>query len=555
MLREKLSKLIPIILATIFVVVGVSSISYKSHTRDENRHLVRGVMLLETGDYRLNKHHPVLANVIAAVPQLFNEDLEVPSTESDEWKSADKDALAEQLIEVNGGKRDFAFKVLNKSRYFMIIVFAVISLFLVWQVSDEFGTGVGNIFAFLYFLSPNLIANARLVTTDALVVPLVLIPTIFLYKYAKHFDYKYLLWFFFTGFLALITKYSVLPIAFVWMIALIVIFWTNSKRKTGRKIGNIILLVLSVVIGWAILLWATYGFRLTTLVATNYEDAVRTQNTLNDIAESLESIPGLIKPVQNLYSKVKFPFPEYIQGFLENVVFHNVYGHDTFLAGNYSKTGWWWYFPFAMLIKMPIPVILMFIVSIGISVRKLIKNKKIDKWWVLSVVPVFYFALSMKSSINLGIRHVLIVLPFIYLLIAQTIVKHFNHLKHALWLSILGIWCFGSILFIYPHYLEYFNEFIGGPQNGHYYLLDSNLSWAQDDFYVEDYIDKLEKVGDVYRNPLEQPDSGYIVIDTDLLMGRDVNKRDKTKWLRDMYLNGEINPIRRIAYTYLVFEL
>jgi hypothetical protein len=33
---------------------------------------------------------------------------------------------------------------------------------------------------------------------------------------------------------------------------------------------------------------------------------------------------------------------------------------------------------------------------------------------------------------------------------------------------------------VYPHYLAYFNELVGGPDHGYRVLVDSNLDWGQD---------------------------------------------------------------------------
>ena len=35
-------------------------------------------------------------------------------------------------------------------------------------------------------------------------------------------------------------------------------------------------------------------------------------------------------------------------------------------------------------------------------------------------------------------------------------------------------------LLIFPHYLSYFNQTIGGPKNGYKHLVDSSLDWGQD---------------------------------------------------------------------------
>ena len=50
--------LVPLVLLPAFVISCIGGISYMASTRDENLHLERGIMLLKTGDYRLNRHHP-----------------------------------------------------------------------------------------------------------------------------------------------------------------------------------------------------------------------------------------------------------------------------------------------------------------------------------------------------------------------------------------------------------------------------------------------------------------------------------------------------------------
>lgn len=49
-----------------------------------------------------------------------------------------------------------------------------------------------------------------------------------------------------------------------------------------------------------------------------------------------------------------------------------------------------------------------------------------------------------------------------------------------IFLPVMLIWLVASNLWIWPDYLSYFNEFIGGPKNGYKYLRDSNIDWGQD---------------------------------------------------------------------------
>lgn len=567
--------LIPVLLAICFVVICIKSVEYKSNTRDESRHLVRGIMLLETGDFRLNKHHPPLANVIAAIPYKFNDSIVIPDTESSLWQRANKDGMATHLVEINGGKRPFVFDILNPSRVMLTVTVALASLIMAILVFTEYGPKVGTIFSLLYFLSPNIIANSRLVTTDALIVPLGFLATFALYKYFQSPDYKRLAIFTLLSFCSLITKFSIIPIAALWIILLFVFTYTRLHKAVKQHRFKTLLkslgVPLLVSVTWVLLLTASFGFKFDTLASTNHADTARTTTHLGNIADITQGVPRLTRYAQKVYLDTKLPFPEYLQGFFENVLLHDRYGHDSYLFGQYDKKGWWYFFPATMAIKMPIPAligIMGLVVASAVvpyqyfklppSKRKKFRDKffRFRPQYIFVIVPLFYFLISMKSSINLGIRHILIIFPFLYLGMALLSKNQlYNRLLGKIALVVLCMWYVVSSFSIFPHYLQYFNEFVGGPQNGYKYLLDSNLTWAQDDFYVEDWIENYKGELPVYRNPHEEVEEGIVVIDVDRLMGRSEVDRFRCAWIREPFLKGDIYPIDRINYTYMVFEI
>jgi hypothetical protein len=129
-----------------------------------------------------------------------------------------------------------------------------------------------------------------------------------------------------------------------------------------------------------------------------------------------------------------------------------------------------------------------------------------------------------------------------------------SHILVRISCLLLGIWLSASSVWIFPYYLEYFNELVGGPSNGYRYLLDSNLTWGQDAFLARDYVKNLPEGTTVYFNPRHEVEKGVVIINVDLLMGRFERTRPKTAWLREKVLSGEIKPVDRIAYTYMVFE-
>ncbi len=126
---------------------------------------------------------------------------------------------------------------------------------------------------------------------------------------------------------------------------------------------------------------------------------------------------------------------------------------------------------------------------------------------ILPSAFIIYFAAASLSSLNVGYRYLLPVIPLLHIFASSAASRQwavgsrqcFNHLSsiaHRLsslrWDFGFGIWDFSplfivslfivhsiSTLSIAPRFLAYFNELVG-PRNGYKVLADSNLDWGQD---------------------------------------------------------------------------
>src|SRR5207237_7550038 len=101
----------------------------------------------------------------------------------------------------------------------------------------------------------------------------------------------------------------------------------------------------------------------------------------------------------------------------------------------------------------------------------------------LLLPPVLYFAISMSGGINLGMRHILPVYPFLYVGAAAAL-SHFGAYSGAgaHWarygMVALGALQIAECASITPDYLAFFNALAGGPGNGPESPLDSNIDWV-----------------------------------------------------------------------------
>ncbi|MCA9923323.1 MAG: hypothetical protein KC421_13170, partial [Anaerolineales bacterium] len=184
---------------------------------------------------------------------------------------------------------------------------------------------------------------------------------------------------------------------------------------------------------------------------------------------------------------VSGPMPTFWAG-IEKIVLLSGGGRGAYLLGEYSTAGFLAYFPIAFVVKTP----LVTLVGLVITAVLLIKQPRTRKraLFVLTV-PLLYFELSMVSRLNIGYRHLLPVLPFVYLLAAglvdwSTEPKRQRQARVGLVGWLVGLLV--AVMWIHPHYLSFFNVAAGGPANGHTILLDSNIDWGQDLFRLQDWM-------------------------------------------------------------------
>ena len=114
-----------------------------------------------------------------------------------------------------------------------------------------------------------------------------------------------------------------------------------------------------------------------------------------------------------------------------------------------------------------------------------------------------YWISSISSPLNIGVRHILPTIPFIYILstgafkrwlssgsrqisttslekIFNQINALFNFWTKIFLLIILIIWLISETLLAAPFFLSYYNELAGGRMDGYKYATDSNFDWGQD---------------------------------------------------------------------------
>jgi 4-amino-4-deoxy-L-arabinose transferase-like glycosyltransferase len=172
-------------------------------------------------------------------------------------------------------------------------------------------------------------------------------------------------------------------------------------------------------------------------------------------------------------------------------------GHEAYLLGEYSTQGWWYYYPLALLIKTPVPALILG----GWGLWRAVRNRA---GWAecgfLVWPPLLLLGLFVAGGKDIGLRYVLPVYPFLFLLATQVLPAggiDWRQLLAQGWrgwrawvLALCCLWYAFGTLRNHPDHLAYFNELVGGPDQGYRYLVDSNLDWGQDLKGLKAYLDQ-----------------------------------------------------------------
>jgi hypothetical protein len=173
-----------------------------------------------------------------------------------------------------------------------------------------------------------------------------------------------------------------------------------------------------------------------------------------------------------------------------------------------------------------------------------------------------YAYISITGNLNIGFRHLFPILPFAYILITKKVFDLIRN-KHAMTqrtfryiFAVLIIWIIAIPIFSYPYYMSYFNESIGGSQNGYKYVTDSNTDWGQDLKRLKIYIDQHPEIDKIRVDYFGGGDISYYIGDK-YIMWYDSLRPIQLGWyaISTNFLQGSIydtankNPRNNYAWT------
>jgi hypothetical protein len=468
------------LLLLIFLAELAFSVRQQSLTWDEDDHIFAGYMSWKTADFGFNPEHPPLVKALAAIP-LLPMNLKVPPLKG---LASFKDETyfdGRDLIFGNGGEAG-ADRIIFRARMAAAALSLALGLLVFLAAREMFGVGAALFALTLLVLEPNIIAHGAYVTTDMGSSCFMFASIYAFYRYVRvPFLGRLAVAGLATG-LALASKHSallLLPIGII--LVLTEILWSPvgplANRKTiALRLGGAFVAAVAVAV---VVLWAFYGFR--------YQARPASMVLTPSLSEYVQSLKG-IEPRFYLALARWHILPEsYLYGLTDVRVVSGWF--PAYVLGKVYAHGVWFYFPVAFIIKSTAAFLgLLLLAGFAIATGKLRKRREI---FFLAIPPIVYLLVSMHTNLNIGVRHILPIYPFLSVLIGGAVVALANSDRRWAYLcAILLAWHVVSASRAYPDYLAYSNEFWGGPANTYKYLTDSNADWGQELKAVKKYLDQ-----------------------------------------------------------------
>ncbi len=518
-------------LCIIHYVLAVASVLNKSNTYDEIAHLTRGYSYFLTGDYRLEPPHPPLAHVWAALPGL-GEDVKFPQTwrEHETWQTSDVWQIGRAFFYyAKSGNAAIIDSLLWRGRAMIALLSVALGLLVYCASSKLFGRVGGMISLGLYAFSPTMLAHGRLVTTDCVAALFFAASLLTIWWMLHRVTIASVIA---SGvslaglFLAKMSAVLIIPVGIVMLIARLIarcpleVRFGKFQREfagIGKQVGCFAaVLFVWVLVVWSSI-WAAYGFRYDSMLS---KEAGRDRYYCpNAIPKDQDLWQWQLRKLDHLEPVITFLrehklFPEaYIYSAVMSA--QTARGRLAFLNGRVDLRGHRWFFPWAFVLKTPLPLLILLLAVLAIPfVRNRMGTADSEseppsekyqetnwKTWVYRTTPlwsffVIYWIASLRTHLNIGHRHILPIYPILFVICgAASIYTQHNRpwVRRAVY-AVLA--CFvAASLWTFPNYLTYFNVIAGGPKKGYKHFVDSSLDWGQDLPAVKTYIQESKASG------------------------------------------------------------
>ena len=472
-----------LVLALILMAVGfqVVALREQSLTGDGAHHLLAGHQALRYGQNTLNLEHPPLAKLVFALPSLAEEPLAPP---------LGVDGALAEVARVHGASGIHRATFRARLVALLFLVFP-----LLWGcvvLGKTLGDGwTGWILAGMMAFSLSVLPYLTILQTDTAVALAFLATALAARRYVLEPTWGRALVLALAAGLALVTKFSGILLGPAVLVAfLLPAFQARSPQGLRRSMGH---LMLAGFVVWVVI-DGTYWMANLSYSSSVGRETIQAycQGRGTVVAdERLASWEGFLLAVEE-----KDPFfAQWLTGFLALHNQNQIGVYASYAFGEVRSSGRWWYFPALLLVKTPLVLVLCALWALGVFIRR-------GRWvaiprevWPLWIAVGSYLLMALLANYNLGVRHLLPVMAFLFLPMAQWLRRH---LKWAPWVVVSL--CLEALA-LSPLWMSATNTWWLGAANPTRFALGAgNLEYRQNFVQLQQVAEEqgLEDLGVIY---------------------------------------------------------
>jgi hypothetical protein len=463
--------ILPVLAGVVVLVAATRIIATHrvfSGTFDEPAHVAAGMEWLDRGQFTYEPMNPPLARVAVAVGPYAAGIRSFGSP--NRWREGSRILYADGAY-----SRNLALARLG------VLPFFFVAAVVVWLWARRlFGAPTAALAAVLVATLPPMLAHGGLATTDMALAALL---TATIYAFMRWLDARTVEHSLALGLaagLTILAKFSALAFLPAAGGAILAVRWWARRAGDGsapvterpgsaatagnespqegagrRRVATAHAAAIAAAAAWLVI-WAGYRFSF----------------------HSLEGSPPL-------------PAVELWQG-IAHLVQKAKIGHETYLFGEISTRGWWWFFPITLAVKTPLPFVALTVIG-GVGSLELLRGRR--DWQSIAplVAAVAIVVVTLPPRLNIGLRHVLPVYPLAAVIAGYgvTVLWRATRARTAQRALAVGLllWQLAGTWRAHPDYLPWFNELAGGrPER---ILVNADLDWGQDLLRLADTVEAL----------------------------------------------------------------
>jgi hypothetical protein len=441
-----------------------------SMTTDEGIHTASAYLALTRGEHRFDTEHPFLFKYLTALPLLVLQP-NPPPNDQVLWTRA-KPLLYDSWRESREWTDEWFYRSGNNAQLMIFLARipgVLVLLGLCWMVyhlgRKWFSPTIGLWALFFTAFNPTLLAHGALTNTDIPLAAAFLLALWALWAWGEKPGLRAALWVGLALGVCVLTKYSglgILPIAGIWLIYV----GFRSKIKFTSLAAQAGVVVVTI---WASI-WVVYLFKSPLNWDTQvFDSAIYPSSYLSDHGK--EFLPKL--------EVMRWILPSnYLKGVFLTIG-QSLRGRDTFLLNHFYPSGKWFYFPVLFLLKTQVIALALFFSGLW-TYRRQWKPRSWSPLTVLMIITIAIFGLlSIKSKLNLGIRHIAPLMVLMAFLLAITTEK-WGRLSRRTYLYGCVIVLFAlPVIWQFQTLLGFANVFVYPRDHAYLFFDDSNLDWGQ----------------------------------------------------------------------------